>query len=366
MLPTLLTLANMSDDEASDPPPISHIVTVEEMLNAGLRLLYSDGRIKRARGKTNVKRFNDSFGVYPRTACQIYEHLQTTTIDAAKVDNTGPLHLQYFLIALYFLRLYPTRGELEQRFDVSKGYLAKKCWEWVARIAALKEEVITFSNPDDIWIMTVDGTHVWIQEPNHPVFSQDKDYYSHKYNKAGMSCEIGISLKGGVVWLNGPFPAGTSDLKIFRKEGGLRDRLRAIGKRCIADRGYRAEEDVDVVSSPNLHDSVQVALFKSRALMRHENFNSMTKVFQILAGRFHHSKEQFASAFTAVCVLCQYKLQHETPLYDVLIPAVIDGNRGGKYVNEVNSSSDDDSSDDDTTDGDDDTNDNAEEALFDP
>jgi hypothetical protein len=84
-------------------------------------------------------------------------------------------------------------------------------------------------------------------------------------------------------------------------------------------------EDEDVVSSPNLHDSKQVQLFKTRALMRHENFNSMTKVFQILAGRFHHSAEQFASAFTAVCVLCQYKLRNETPLYDILISAVIDG-----------------------------------------
>jgi hypothetical protein len=358
----------MSDDEARDPPPISHIVTMEEMLIAGLALLFSQGRIKRARGKTNLKRFNENFGVYPLTACHVYEHLQTTAIDAAKVDDAGPLHLQYYLVALYFLRLYPTRGELEQRFDISKGYIAKKCWEWVARIAALKEEVITFCNTDDIWIMTVDGTHVWIQEPNHPVFSQDKNYYSHKYNKAGMSCEIGISLKGGVIWLNGPFPAGTSDLTIFRKEGGLRELLRTIGKRCIADRGYRAEEDSDVVSSPNFHDSAQVALFKSRALMRHENFNSMTKVFQILAGRFHHSEELFSTAFTAVCVLCQYKLQHEKPLYDVLIPAVIDGKGGDNDGDEANLTSDDDGNDDNSVISGNDNNDmsdDAEEVLFD-
>jgi hypothetical protein len=123
--------------------------------------------------------------------------------------------------------------------------------------------------------------------------------------------------------------------------------------------------DADVVSSPNLHDSAQVALFKSRALMRHENFNSMTKVFKILAGRFHHNEAQFASAFTAVCVLCQFKLLHETPLYDILIPAVIDGKRGG---NNDESSLDDNSSDGGTTDGDsidNGTTDNEDEAFLD-
>lgn len=49
----------------------------------------------------------------------------------------------------------------------------------------------------------------------------------------------------------------------------------------------------------------------------------MTKVFEILAGRFRHPEDKFGVAFDAVCVLCQYKLENELPLYDVLIEAVI-------------------------------------------
>jgi DDE superfamily endonuclease len=161
-----------------------------------------------------------------------------------------------------------------------------------------KQKIVLDYN--DVWAMTVDGTHVWIHNPEHPSFTQDPRYFSHKYNKAGMTAELGISLNGGLVWLNGPFPAATSDIQMFRMPCGLGDTLRQWGRRCIADRGYRGKEEVDVVSTPNPHDSKPVAMLKRRALNRRENFNGMTKVFKILQGPFRHTEEQFCSAFRAV------------------------------------------------------------------
>ena len=131
------------EDNNEEPRPVPHIVTAEEMLLKGLRMLYSEGRVKRAKGKTNEERFCDSYGVHTHTACDTYEMLQTSSNSDARIENAGPLELQFFLIALYFLRNYPTRGQLEQKFDYSKGYVAAKCWEWVRRIAALRDEVIT-------------------------------------------------------------------------------------------------------------------------------------------------------------------------------------------------------------------------------
>jgi hypothetical protein len=62
----------------------------------------------------------------------------------------------------------------------------------------------------DIWVISVDGTHCWIAEPTHAAWSQDKKYYSHKYNKAGISYELGSDLpRDRVVRMNGPFRAGT-------------------------------------------------------------------------------------------------------------------------------------------------------------
>ncbi|KAL3908809.1 MAG: hypothetical protein SGILL_008337, partial [Bacillariaceae sp.] len=105
-------------------------------------------------------------------------------------------------------------------------------------------------------------------------------------------------------------------------------------------RGYRGSHDMDVVSYPNPHDPEPVALFKGRSLNRHENFNSMTKVFAILKGRFRHTEDQFCSAFRAVCVLCHYKVEKEVPLYDILIPAVIDGMGAGDDKRELSASED--------------------------
>jgi hypothetical protein len=129
--------------------------------------------------------------------------------------------------------------------------------------------------------------------------------YSHKLNKAGKSYELGIGLNGGLIWMNGPlFDAGENDITIFRKPNGLKDRLELLGEKAIGDLGCRGEPKF--VSYPNPDDYKRVAMFKSRALKRHENFNCMTKVFEILSGRFRHTEDKFGSAFEAVCVLCQY------------------------------------------------------------
>ncbi|KAG7336887.1 hypothetical protein IV203_028172 [Nitzschia inconspicua] len=74
----------------------------------------------------------------------------------------------------------------------------------------------------------------------------------------------------------------------------------------------------------NAHDSFGVKKFKSRALKRHETFNGMTKRFGCLDGRFRHGSQKFATCFEAVCVLCQYQIEQELPLFDVLIEAIMD------------------------------------------
>jgi hypothetical protein len=79
-----------------------------------------------------------------------------------------------------------------------------------------------------------------------------------------------------------------------------------------------------------------VKKFKSRALKRHEGFNGMTKTFKVLDIRFRNSIDKIAPAFEAVCVICQYKIETDEPLFEVLIDDVV---KGG---NESDSNSDDD------------------------
>jgi DDE superfamily endonuclease len=125
-----------------------------------------------------------------------------------------------------------------------------------------------------VFIVTVDGVHCSIDEPKDPILSKNPKYYSHKFNKAAVSYEIAISVfTNQLVWMNGPFPAGKTDIQVFRHEG-LKDMIPA-GKKAIGDKGYRGEKGL--VSTPSSHDHIDVRHFKSRARARHETFNARLK-----------------------------------------------------------------------------------------
>ena len=49
----------------------------------------------------------------------------------------------------------------------------------------------------------------------------------------------------------------------------------------------------------------------------------MTKCFQILRQAFRHGVGKIGTAFEAVAVVCQYKIEAEEPLYDILIDDVL-------------------------------------------
>ena len=195
--------------------------------------------------------------------------------------------MKWLLISIHFLRKYPTGPNKEYIFNVSERHSQDQIWDMVKRIWALKETKIAWPNDlgkDDIWIMSVDGTHCWISKPGHPVWSQDSEYFSHKLNKAGMNYELGLSLTSqNLIWMNGPFKAGTNNVSIFQDKG-LKQQLDMLGKKAIGDAGYYGHKKQ--CSTPNANNSAQVKKFKSRALKSHESFNGMTKVFELLSSCF--------------------------------------------------------------------------------
>jgi hypothetical protein len=296
------------------------IYTLEEILLSGLRLIgFTEGRISRAKPTTNIERFKAHFGSIPTVVALLWQDLQVTEIKKARVPPSKR-NFSHFLMALHHLKRYPTELEREAIFDISLSYGRFWVWYFVEKMQALKEEKIKWpdgNGGDDIWILSVDGTHCWIHEPQHPTWSMDSDYYSHKYAKAGMNYELGISLTDSkLIWMNGPFPAGLNDITIFTKKG-LKQKLKSCGKLAIGDGGYNGHPEE--ISSTNAHDSKEVKRFKSRALKRHERFNGYTKAFDCLSGRFRHSTDRFANCFEAVCVICQYQVENGYDLYDILL-----------------------------------------------
>jgi hypothetical protein len=163
-------------------------------------------------------------------------------------------------------------------------------------------------------VMSVDGTHCPIDEPSHQYMSKDPAYFSHKLNHAGLSYEIGLSLtEMRIVWVCGPFPAAMSDVTIFRTK-----MIHHIpdGKYVIADKGYRGEPKVISYSNPDDEDHIN--LYKRRARARHETINSKIKTFRILSVQFRHRVEFHGPVFTAVCVICQYKLEVGGILFPII------------------------------------------------
>jgi hypothetical protein len=201
------------------------------------------------------------------------------------------------------------------------------------KLQALKFQKIVWPTDNygnDVWANTVDGVHSWYHETKKGEFSQDSEYYSHKFGRAGVMYELGISLsEPRLIWMNGVYKAGWGDKNVFQKgdkniyKMSLRDKLRAAGKKCIADSAYFSKEDEDTVSGQNPHDHKVVKKFKRRALMRHEAFNGMIKCFRCLDGRFRHTMERYAVMFESVCVICQYQMEHGSPLFDVLVPSMV-------------------------------------------
>ena len=202
---------------------MTFIITADEFLKIGIKLVsYTKRQIRRCKKKTNVERFVAHFGSIPCVCACIWEDLQTTEVEEAQVP-VNDLNVEYFLMAMYHLKRYVTESEREAIFDISKKWGREKVWFYIEKVQALKAQKIVWPADnfgDDIWGPSVDGTHSCMTEPQHPIWSQDPEWYPHKYNKAGVGYELGISISTNrLLWMSGPFRAGLNDVTIFTKKG---------------------------------------------------------------------------------------------------------------------------------------------------
>ena len=306
----------MSDDEVEGLV----VYTAAEILDIGLKLVgYKEKRLQRCGQAVNRYRFRVHFGSDSCVLATIFTDLQTTSIEEAFLPRKAR-NIKQFLMAMHLLKIYPTEIEREAIFDISPSYGRDQCWFYIKKVRALKAQKIVWDDGgDDIWILTVDGIHTWTNEYVHPIWSQDSKAFSFKYHHAGLCYEIGISLtKDQVVWLNGSFKAGANDKTNFIRKDGLRDKLKALGKKGIGDAGYVGYPDV-LSTNNNAHDDKEVKKFKSRALLRHETFNGLIKNFGCLQGRFRHKQARFEDCFEAIVVICQYQIESTRPLFDILL-----------------------------------------------
>ena len=101
-------------------------------------------------------------------------------------------------------------------------------------------------------LISVDGIDFKIREPCPFVKEVNKNWFSHKFKRAGLRYEVGICIRTGhVVWLHGPFPCGKyPDLAIFNRSlANCLDEHEMVE----ADRGYK---NSNVCRTPGPYDDL--------------------------------------------------------------------------------------------------------------
>eukprot|EP00980_Cylindrotheca_fusiformis_P020427 scaffold7476_cov68-Cylindrotheca_fusiformis.AAC.4 len=293
----------------------------DDFLKLGLlQSLHSEKRVYNTCFKTNLTRFKSAYYACPKTVCDLFDAVQSHDLLGDKqISNPKPTHM---LLALRFLKEYPTKETLAGFGNCTEKTGLHRVWKYVEAIRALKHQKISWEFDEDsnafpeLYVATVDGVHCRICEPRKDPSSK---WYSKKFNKAGLAYEIGIAVyHNRIVWVNGPFPAGENDKKIFDKPEGLASRLKAH-QRVIGDEGYRGAPEK--VSTRNTFDSIEVKEFKKRAKARHETINTRLKSFSILSQTFRTTGDlrlpRHKAAMEACCVIVQYELENRSPLFEI-------------------------------------------------
>ena len=305
-------------------PPLS----TATILNRGLKLI-GMSRAKRERwsDESLVQSFIDHFGSAPRVLKKIFIALQDTNNEAAKVPAEY-LNLKYFLMAMYFLTLYPKEKEIKVKWCCRQTF-ENWVWCYISKVQALKEEKIVWpehwSDPNNpfvpYFLFSVDGTHCAVFERQTTVMNRDEKYFSHKFSSAGVMHEVAIDVyHSRIVHIRGPFPAGRHDKAVFMEE--LMGIIPAASK-GIADNGYRSKEDMmeAYLAFPNSCAPRVLRKFLQRSRSRHESLYSRMKNFEVLNQRFrskHADRDiRHKACFEAVAVTLQFQMENGSPLMSV-------------------------------------------------
>ena len=296
------------------------VVTADDFLYLGLRMVgWNLNKLAQATNQTKLNKWKVDFVPSPDVCSKLYNDVRQHILNSQNPESNTPT-VSDIIMSIYWLSNYPILPVLARIWKLSEKTCRNRLKNTISLIQALKQEKIKWiwneNQTDEIFILTVDGTHCPIKEPRKDPSSQ---WFSHKFNGPALAYEVAISIfHNKVVWINGPFKAGESDRQIFRKPGGLKEKI-PLGKIVVADKGYTGEPQI--ISTPNPYDTNEIKKFKNRARARQETFNARLKRFAVLADRFRHgTKNEMAfhkSCFEACCILCQYEIETSNPLFTV-------------------------------------------------
>ena len=175
------------------------------------------------------------------------------------------------------------------------------------------------SKETEVFAVSTDGVDFKMWERQHHKYPINTKAMSHKFKSCGAKYIIVLSVfQPKCLFIEGPFRGGKGDLDMFR-DSGLMKKMKANGKVCIADRGFRSKyaHESKHFAFPDFMDSKQLSNFKSRARMRQETYNRQLKHFECLSTTFTNGFVKHGIALRAVAVMVQYQMDNGSPIYCV-------------------------------------------------
>ena len=132
----------------------------EEFMLLGLQMMgFSIGTIKNNCYATNLERFKDQYYATPSTCEKLLVDIQSDE-NTANIKKPIP---RYLLLTLFYLKKYPTKGQMAGFLDVTEKTALTHAKRYVDAIQGLKEKKIRwiFDDNDNLkerFIISVDGT----------------------------------------------------------------------------------------------------------------------------------------------------------------------------------------------------------------
>lgn len=127
---------------------LAFIYAPEDVMSMGLRLVgFDDRRIQNAGDILNHRRFRAWYGSNPNVYATLWEDLLTTDNVEARLPTKlmgRQAAFNHFLMCLHFLKAYPVEEHRAATFKVCERTSRKWTWYYVQRIAALKEQKVSF------------------------------------------------------------------------------------------------------------------------------------------------------------------------------------------------------------------------------
>jgi hypothetical protein len=95
----------------------NNLPTPDELMHIGLQLIGFAERRRQVCRETMLKRFRSHYGSNPIVYSELFEDLQTTNIENARIVGNAA-SIKYFLMSIYFMQCYPTEQELSMYWDM--------------------------------------------------------------------------------------------------------------------------------------------------------------------------------------------------------------------------------------------------------